>query len=437
MAIREVIAADLTLTGDHFERNVHVAVDDDGHIASVERASQNPVTRRLSGMALLPGFVNAHSHAFQRGLRGLGETFPERAGSFWTWREEMYRLVEQMTSDRMYTLCLQAFSEMRDAGITTVGEFHYLHHLPASEQFELDYAVLAAARDVGIRIVLLQAFYKTGGIGMPLKGGQRQFATHTLDAYWQQFDQLASQVDTSSQTLGVVAHSIRAADIEDIARLHEESRSRRLPFHMHVEEQPAEIEACIAHYGKPPMRALLDRLTIDERFTAVHCTHTALEDMQGSCAAGGNICICPLTEANLGDGLADIPVISAAGGRLCLGTDSNARISMLEEMRWLEYGQRLRFQRRGVIRHGQRWDIPVFAAGTSGGAASLGVNVGRIEPGLFADLVAVDLGHPSLADATDASLLAALLSGAPDSVIAGTAVGGNWQGFEGIAGSPK
>ncbi|MCA9311262.1 MAG: amidohydrolase family protein, partial [Phycisphaerales bacterium] len=298
--MKTIFEADFTWTGDAFERGIRVVVED-GRITEVDTDIEGRVTR-LSRRALLPGFVNAHSHAFQRGLRGRGETFPNHDGSFWSWREAMYDLVGEMTRERLYELSLLAFREMLEAGITTVGEFHYLHH-PASEAgFAFDEVMLHAARDAGIRIVLLHAYYATGAIGQPLQGGQRRFACTSPAEYWDQIDHLQSLVDGDMQRLGVVAHSIRAAALEDIAALHAEAERRGLVFHMHIEEQVAEIEQAQQAYGRTPMGALFDTIAVNPRFTGVHCTHTAPDDMARFIAAGASVCICPLTEANLGDG---------------------------------------------------------------------------------------------------------------------------------------
>jgi formimidoylglutamate deiminase len=430
----EVLEADLTWTGGRFETGVRVTVGADGRIAAVEpgggERSGRGEPRRLSRRALLPGFVNAHSHAFQRGLRGLGETFPAGAGDFWSWREEMYALVARLYRERLYELCLAAFREMRAAGITTVGEFHYLHHDdPARYDFAFDEVVLAAAAAAPIRIVLLEVFYASGGIGRPLAGAQQRFATPDPAAFWAQVDRLGGRLAAGgSQTLGCVAHSIRAAEPRQIAELHAEARRRGLPFHMHVEEQRQEIADCRAAYGAPPMAVLLDALEVDDRFTAVHCTHTEPEHLARFAEAGGNVCVCPLTEANLGDGVPPLAAVPAARSRLCLGSDSNARISMLEEARWLEYGQRLAGERRGALRdEAGRLGPVLLAAATGNGARALAVGAGAVAPGRWADLVTVDLDHPRLAGAEPGHLAEALVLGCGDGVLDATCLAGRWQ----------
>jgi formimidoylglutamate deiminase len=324
-------------------------------------------------------------------------------------------------------ICRRAFAEMRDAGITTVGEFHYLHH-DRDGDFAFDDVVLEAASEVGIRIVLLQAWYAAGGIGKAPEPAQRRFATLDPREYWRQLDRLAARLDPATQSLGVVAHSVRAASLADIKSLHAEAARQGLPFHMHVEEQRREVEDALAAYGRTPMRLLCDELGAGGNFTAVHCTHTSPADMTAFLTLGGRVCVCPLTEANLGDGIPDLSAPHAVGGRLSLGTDSNARISAIEEMRWLEYGQRLRGELRGaLIAPGGEVAATTLDAATSGGAAALGVGTGRIAPGEWADLAAVDLSVSCLAGVPAAGLLDAIVFGAGNGVIAGTFVGGKWR----------
>jgi formimidoylglutamate deiminase len=421
-----VIEAELTWTGDGFAAGVQVAVGDDGRIAAVGALGLRG-THRLTGTALLPGFVDTHSHAFQRGLRGSGEWFPAGAGSFWTWREAMYALVGSLDRESLRRLSVQAFGEMRDAGVTTVGEFHYVHH-ERDGDFALDQVVLDAAAEMGIRIVFLNTFYATGAPGKPLQGAQCRFATPSVDEYWRRMDLLAAGLDPLTQSLGAVAHSIRAANPEQIRAIHEEAVRRGLPFHMHVEEQRREIEESVAAYGRTPMSVILDTLEVRDNFTAVHCTHTSDADMRRFLEAGGMACLCPLTEANLGDGIPRLALPHAARGRLALGTDSNNRLSLLEEMRWLEYGQRLRGEMRGALADDAgRVATTALAAATTGGARALALNVGSIAPGAWADFVAIDLTAPALAEIAPDRLLEALVFGAGNEVIAGTFVGGRWR----------
>jgi formimidoylglutamate deiminase len=427
------LAADLTWTGERFETDIQILVGEDGRIEAVGGLDRTPDVP-LAGRALLPGFVIAHSHAFQRGLRGRGETFPRGSGSFWTWREAMYDLVSRLDAGTFRALCLQTFREMRSAGVTTVGEFHYFHHRqaeptgPDAADYEFDALVLAAAAEAGIRIALIQSYYHTGAVGQPLEGAQRRFRSPSPQSYWEQMERLAELVDPRRQTLAASVHSLRAAGPEDLAVLYQEARRRDLPFHLHVEEQQREVEDVIAYYGRRPMALLLETLGTATDLTAIHCTHTDSEEMERFLAAGGTVCFCPLTEGNLGDGIPAAPRAHPTSGAFCLGSDSNNRISPIEEMRWLEYGQRLLTETRGALRdkHGNVAKLLLEAA-TLGGAKSLGIEAGRIAPGLWADFVAIDLKSPSLAGWTPETLLESVIFGASEEVVAATCVGGTWE----------
>ncbi|HXU44305.1 MAG TPA: formimidoylglutamate deiminase [Thermoanaerobaculia bacterium] len=424
-----ILEADLTWTGERFEAGIRITIGDDGRIASIATQDADAThaeipVERLRGRALLPGFVNGHSHAFQRGLRGLGERFPAGAGNFWTWREAMYDLVERMDEERIHTLSLQAFREMRAAGVTTVGEFHYLHHRGPGADFAFDEAILAAAEAAGIRLVLLETYYQTGGIGLPLGPAQRRFEGVSPGVYWRQVDALEAKLGPR-QSLGGVVHSVRAAGLDELAEIYVETRRRGLPFHIHVEEQVKEVEDCRAAYGKTPMAAVLDACGGAEGMTAIHCTHTEPDDLDRFFATGGTACLCPTTEGNLGDGHPGLARVGGDRARLCLGSDSNARISFLEEMRWLEYGQRLATETRGALRDRSGRLAPVLLrAATLGGANALGIPAGEIAPGRHADFVAIDLNAPSLAGWQPETLPESLIFGAGEEAIAGTWVGG-------------
>lgn len=452
MSSTRLLVPDRLWTGDDFELGRSVLVAADGTIGAVLGPEDPPPPDveivDLAGRALLPGFVNAHSHAFQRALRGRGETFPAGAGSFWSWREAMYGLVERLDAGALREICLRAFREMLSCGITTVGEFHYLHHLgdPRSDAafetpaFAADAIVLEAAREAGIRMVLLQAAYRHGGLEdetyQPLSPAQRRFDTVGLETYEERLDVLDELRDPATQSLGVVAHSIRAVAPDELAALHDLARRRGLVFHLHLEEQRREIDACRAAHGRTPMAVLLEAAEIGSETTAVHCTHTDRSEMERYLEAGGNVCLCPLTEADLGDGIADLPAIysvldrrtdaAGKGHQLALGTDSNARISMLEEMRWAEHVQRLARERRGVARDAEgRCGRRLLHAATVGGARTLGLDAGEIAPGRPADLVVVDLRHPSLQGLGDGTPLEdALVFGTGDGVIGQVWVGG-------------
>lgn len=424
--LNRLIEADWTWTGQKFESGIQVAVDAGGRIERVSRSSL-AATERLTGQALLPGMINTHSHAFQRGLRGRGDVFPAGVGNFWSWREAMYRLVEELDAEPFHRLCVQAFREMLATGTTTVGEFHYFHHTRGTTDYAFDRIVMDAAKEAGIRMVFLLTYYRTGGIGQPLEGGQRRFATASPEEYWAQMDRLAPHLDPSTQTFGAVAHSIRAATPHEIAALQAESLARKLPFHIHVEEQRKEVEDSLACYGAAPMALLTGAIQDCSNVTAIHCTHTEPRHMKAYLDQGGRVCLCPLTEGNLGDGIPSLLPPHQAGNRICLGSDSNNRISMFEDMRWLEYGQRLSNQTRGVLRpEDGQLARTLFEAATRGGAAALGLHAGALGAGTPADFFAVDLNAPALAGWTPETLLDSMIFGADPSIVRATAVAGKW-----------
>lgn len=408
---------ELTWIDGHFLSNKSITVKD-GIITEISEGDGSDKG------AFLPGFVNAHSHAFQRALRGKGEEFPSGSDSFWGWRDEMYDLVDHLSLEEFRKICIQSFSEMRQAGITTVGEFHYFHH-DKENDFAMDRAVLGAAEEVGIRIVLLHACYMSGGFDEPLTESQLRFQTQDVDMWWSQVDTLAEQVDGTMQRVGTVAHSVRAVDIDTIRSIAIGAIQRGMPLHIHLEEQRQEIQVCIEAHGVTPMALLNDAIDVSPMVTAIHCTHTTLADMEQWLSSGGNVCLCPLTEANLADGVCDMHRIVKQGGCVSLGTDSNARISMLEEMRWLEYAQRLTREERGVCITPQgSVSEYLIDASTKNGARCLGIPAGEIAVGKLADFTVIDIEHPQLSGCTAETLAPALCCGSDNLVVAKTIIAG-------------
>lgn len=432
---QQIVHADWIWTGGRLEKGRAIGIDEQGRIVSIAPVA-GPSTLRLPGKALIPGFVSAHSHAFQRGLRGTTERFAA-SGGFFSWRDAMYGLVERLTPDLCYELSRETFSEMLTSGITSVGEFHYVRHAlaagaaeaeSAAERFAFDASVLAAAKDAGIRMTLLHTCYMLGGFGAPLAGGQVRFRIRDEREYWERFDRLVAAADGATQTIGATAHSVRAVAIDVIERLHAESRRRGVVFHMHVEEVRKEIEDCMAAHGRRPMELLLERLAIDGRFTAVHCTHTSREDLARFARAGGTVCLCPLTEGNLGDGIADVGAIRAEGGAIAFGSDLNSRLAPTEELRWIEYVQRVRHEMRGAVVDGHGdCGAALLSIGTEQGARSIGVDAGSIEVGKLADFALVDLQHATMLNWSPETFASHLVFGAGTSAVCGTCVGGKWR----------
>jgi formimidoylglutamate deiminase len=421
-----LLAPTLLWDGTTFRRGQRVSIDDAGRITQVGTTLEGDA-EQLNG-ALLPAFVNAHSHAFQFGLRGRAEQFGQSStnapDSFWGWREAMYELVDSLDAQRCRQLSEWAFREMIANGFSTVGEFHYIRHTD-ERRYVLDDAVIAAAEATGIRMALLVACYLTGDIGKPLAGAQSRFDAESIDAYLQRLDALAIQLTSPLHSIGVVAHSVRAVPIESIVRLQDAACERGLPFHIHLEESKEEIASCIAAHGVTPMRLLLDNGVVRENLVAIHCTHSLPDDLREFAQAGGQVCICPVTEANLSDGIADLPTMRKANASLSIGTDLNSRTDPFEELRWLEYVQRLAVGQRGVVLS-QDGDnaAGLINVATRGGARALGVNVGAIEPGRNADLLLINHEHPSLAGPSDEHLAAALVFAGGSDCITMRMIGG-------------
>jgi formimidoylglutamate deiminase len=422
-----VILPELTLIGEEFRRDVAVRVKSDGTIESVGLRTSADLGDELKRRALLPGFVNAHSHAFQRGLRARAQRFDTGSGNFWTWRDTMYELADSLDASEFYETCKQCFQEMLRAGITTVGEFHYLHHAGLTcDDWAFDAPLLSAARDSGIRLVLIQTYYATGNFGQELADAQKRFSGVSREQFLKQFDRLTRELHPATQTAAIACHSVRAAPIDDMVFFRDFSIANRLPFHIHIEEARKEIDDCRAAHGMNPLALLLDRLKIDDSFTAIHCTHSTADDLREYLSRGGRICLCPLTEGNLSDGFPDVPTIRECGGQLCFGTDSNIRISANEELRWMEFAQRLRRERRGVIADTSGSSAAkLHEIGTRSGARALGLRGGGIAPGNPADLIAIDLDHLSMRGATDDAILDSLIFGCGNGPIDHVWVAGN------------
>ena len=415
-------------------RSPLLGVSAEGRLTRLEGTPAGAELERLPGRLLLPGLVNAHSHAFQRLLRGRTEYAAAGAGrdDFWSWRELMYQAAERLTPEQLHRVSRQAFVEMARAGITSVGEFHYLQHAPDGtpypDRLELSRAVVRAAREAGVRITLLRVGYARAGHGVAENPRQRRFIDPDVKTLLGDVRALARAfADDPAVRVGVAPHSVRAvprAWLEALA----EAQPELAAIHMHVSEQPKEIEACLAEHGLRPVELLHELGLLGPRFTAVHGIHLSPHEVQLLGAAGANVCACPTTEANLGDGVIPADALLEAGASVCLGSDSQARIDLLEEARRLEEHLRLVRQQRAVLdAGGGRVDglaRRLLDAATRAGAASIGQEGGVLQEGAPADFFAVDLEHPSLCGADEESLLAAVVFGAAPDAITEVAVGG-------------
>lgn len=389
----------------------------------------------LPGRALMPGFVNAHSHAFQRLIRGRMQWRPadDSVANFWSWREAMYGAALRLSPEDVYEVSRYCFVEMLRAGITTVGEFHYLHNAPDGRPYtdrtELARRVIGAAQDVGIRICLLNTCYAAGGIGKPLSPEQRRFGTGDVDAYLAATEKLADDVVGQPRvSIGVAPHSVRAVPREWLRMLHAWAATRDLPLHIHVSEQPAEVDECVAAYGRRPVELLDETGVLDARFTGVHATHITDREVVMLAISGGIVCACPTTERDLGDGFLRGGELLRAGAQIALGTDSQTMLDMFEEARLVEYNERLRRLQRVLLTRGAEDILEVapvlLRMATSAGARSVRVPAGILEEGALADFIGIDLEHPTLAGWTTQSLPAMLMFSAPPDAVSDVWVGG-------------
>jgi formimidoylglutamate deiminase len=435
---RAVLIPDLLYRDEAFYTGLGVEYDEStGRITRVahhlELDSANAVP--LPGRALMPGFVNAHSHAFQRLIRGRTQWRPADAtvANFWSWREAMYGAALRLSPEDVYDVSRYCFVEMLRAGITTVGEFHYLHNAPDGSPYadraELARRVIGAAQDAGIRICLLNTCYMAGGIGQRPGEEQRRFDTGDVDTYLAMTERLAVDVVGQARvSVGVAPHSVRAVPREAIGLLHAWAATRDMPFHMHVSEQPAEVDACQAAFGLRPVEMLDEDGVLDERFTGVHATHINDQEVVMLAISGGTVCACPTTERDLGDGFLRGADLLRAGAAIALGSDSQTMLDMLEEARLVEYNERLRRLERVLLTRGADDVLEVapllLRMATSAGARSLRIPAGTLEEGALADFIGIDLEHHALAGWTRQSLPAVLAFSAPPDAVSDVWVGG-------------
>ena len=360
----------------------------------------NHVSNTPRGWAL-PGIANLHSHAFQRAMAGMAEHKTDPADSFWTWRETMYAMAARFAPDLLHAVASQLYVEMLEAGYTSVCEFHYLHHAPDGQPYApataMSDALLRAAHDTGIRITLLPVLYMAGGFdGRPLSERQRRFG-HDIDAYLRLFDALRTH-EGDTVRVGCALHSLRAVPPQAMREvLHALPMDARI--HVHIAEQMAEVEECITLRGARPVQWLLDNATVDARWTLVHATHLDDAEVRGIARSGATVAICTTTEGNLGDGLFPLRAYLDAGGRWGVGSDSHISVSPVEELRWLEYGQRLVTRRRNIASSMRSPSVgtTLFAGVQASAADSTGFDA--------RDRIVLDADAPVLAGASEDDLI--------------------------------
>lgn len=393
---------DALFDGQRWHREVAMGWDSAGKLGAL--LPQAPATSTGARRNwVLPGIANLHSHAFQRAMAGLAERQQSEADSFWTWRDWMYRFAATLTPEDVHAIARQLYIEMLEAGYTSVCEFHYLHHdvdgRPYARPTALADALVAAACETGIRLTLLPVLYQRGGFdGRPLNERQQRFGHATAD-FLRLVDDLRRHASPRVR-IGIAFHSLRAVETATMREVLAALDEPGLPVHLHVAEQQAEVADCLASHGRRPVQYLLDELPVDARWTLVHATHLDDAEVRGIARSGATVAICPSTEGNLGDGLFPLRAFLAAGGRYGIGSDSHVSVSPVEELRWLEYGQRLVEQKRNraLLGPGSTGEAMLRALASSA-AASSGQAVGRIDAGQGADWLVLDDTAPALAAA--------------------------------------
>jgi formiminoglutamate deiminase len=416
------------LLPDGWVKDVAFEVDPEGWIREVQPGSTRPA-EGAAGTIALPGLPNLHSHAFQRGMAGLAETKGSSDDSFWTWRQVMYRFLERLTPEDVQAIASQLYIEMLEAGFTAVGEFHYLHHGPDGMPYDdlgaMAGSIAAAAEQSGIGVTFLPVFYAQGGFdGQPVADAQRRFYNDP-----ERFAKLLERIrdiagSLPDAALGMAPHSLRAVTPENLAKALAACPAG--PLHIHIAEQTKEVDDCLAWCGQRPVQWLLDHQAVNDRWCLVHATHMEARECEALAASGAVAGLCPITEANLGDGIFDAQRYLAKGGAYGVGSDSHVFVSAAEELRLLEYSQRLSARGRNLLSTpGVSTGRSLFDAALAGGAQALGRRNGALEVGRRADIITLDAENPALFGKTGDAWLDAWIFAGDNSLIRNVWVGGH------------
>ncbi len=418
--------------GGRWRERVVLEIGPDGHWVHITPDTPCPADAQALGAPVLPGLVNAHSHAFQRAFVGLAEERHNEHDDFWSWRDRMYGVALRITPAELRALATGLYTELLRGGYTQVCEFHYLQHAPDGTPYAdpatMCWALADAAADVGIGLTLLPVLYERAGFAQPqLRDDQRRFATTAADVL-----ALQSQIVNANRALtnaGVAIHSLRAARPESVRAVADGAGAG--PLHNHVAEQTAEVDDCLATTGCRPIEWLVQHAGLDARWQLVHATHSTAREIVDVARRGAGVVLCPGTEANLGDGLADLPGWLAAEVALAVGSDSQVIRSWPEELRWLEYGQRLLHRRRNVAADpagGQPSTAArLFEAMRQGGGAAAGLASWGLQPGARADLLVANTLDPAMASMALDQTLNAIVFAAPADPFSAVMVAGRWR----------
>jgi formimidoylglutamate deiminase len=421
--------ADHAWLPDGFAAGVRIDSGPDGALTAIARGEPGKADRL--GRYVVPGMPNLHSHAFQRAMAGLAERQSNPDDSFWTWREVMYAFAGRVGPDELRAIAAQLYVEMLKAGYTQVCEFHYLHHQPDGSQYAdpaaMSLALIEAARETGIGLTLLPTLYMSGGFdGRPLSERQRRFR-YDVEGYLRLLERLQKE-ESPLVRVGVALHSLRAVPEAAMRSVLESGLTRDCPIHIHVAEQIGEVQDCLAIRNARPVEWLLDHAPVDARWCLVHATHMTDDETRRLAATGAVAGLCPTTEANLGDGLFPLKTWLDAGGAIGIGSDSHISVSPVEELRWLEYGQRLITRHRNVSATpttpstGER----LFARALDGGARAAGGGMSSLAIGARADLVGLDDASPLLAGRDAAHVVDTWLFAGNSNLVRDVMVAGDW-----------
>ncbi|MGN6282195.1 formimidoylglutamate deiminase [Frateuria sp.] len=412
--------------GDGWTRDGIFGIGADGMLQAVEDGPAETL-----GTWVLPGMPNLHSHAFQRAMAGLAERRGRADDSFWSWRETMYAFAASVGPDDLKAIAAQLYVEMLKAGYTQVCEFHYLHHRPDGTPYAppeaMSLALVEAAREAGIALTLLPVLYMRGGFdGRPLGVRQRRFG-HEVEAYLRLLETLSAQQGADLK-VGIALHSLRAVPEDALQAVLASGQAQSTPIHIHIAEQIGEVQDCLAIRGARPVEWLLDHAQIDARWCLVHATHLNDSETARLARSGAVAGLCPTTEANLGDGLFPLADYMDAGGTLGIGSDSHISVSPVEELRWLEYGQRLATRHRNIAaRHeGASVGQTLWRAALKGGAQASGLAIGALQPDHRADLLVLDDGSPLLAAREEPALLDSFIFAGNTPLVRHVMSGGRW-----------
>jgi len=426
------IFARQALTANGWAENVRIAIDN-GRIGTLTANTHAGSDDFVAGI-LIPGLANVHSHAFQRVMAGHTEhRGPADKDNFWTWRSRMYALAGQIDASAMKAIARQAYGEMLTTGYTSVAEFHYLHNEPgeAGTSEAMFEAIVEAASESGIRLTYVPVLYERAGFAAPEPTeDQKRFAL-TADQFIAHYEHATSMADGKYQT-GIGAHSLRAVSAESLKKISAVAKKDGVPMHIHIAEQQREVDQCCTELNARPVEWLLENYAVDENWCLVHATHIDEQEIEAIARSGAVVGLCPSTEANLGDGLFPLQSYLEHGGQIGIGSDSHVSINPFEELRWLEYGQRLISQSRNVAAvKQQQTGRSLFELAAHGGALACGQESGCIAAGANADLVVLDDDSPMLAGHTTRSFLDALVFSGFTLPIDRVMVNGTWQVIDG------